>query len=71
MPVGTQIMILNYAEVPSVGARGNLENVLRVTIKVGDYGPFTQDFPKGTSAEVVNQWKAQKQAEVQAVCGCS
>lgn len=65
------VMTLLYAEVPIVTIRGNLDNALRVTIKVGTYGPFTRDFPKDTAAEVVKQWMAEKQAAVQAVCGCS
>jgi hypothetical protein len=69
--MNTNVVYLNYGEVPTTGPRGNLTNVLRVTIKVGDFGPFTKDFSKDTSADVVKQWAAQKQADVVATCGCS
>lgn len=71
MPSNLQVMYLVYGEVPAVGPRGNLANVLRVTVKIGDYGPFTKDFAPDTEPAVVQQWVSSKQAAVQAVCGCS
>jgi len=58
------------AHVPSVDNNLRMVNVTRVTIHVGEHGPFTKDFPEGQDGpETINAWKNQKALEVQSVVG--
>lgn len=57
-------------DVPVADRQGKFATVTRVTIMVGEHGPFTKDFPEGAnSPEVINAWKQVKANEVRAITG--
>lgn len=47
---------------------GKITSSTRVTIKVGDFGPFTKDFPAGQdSPETIQAWKVDQARQVAVV----
>lgn len=63
------VTVLDYKHYPVAdGITGNITSSTRVTIKVGNFGPFTKDFPAGQdSPEIIQAWKADQQRQVQVV----
>lgn len=61
-----KLVALNH--VLSVGTDLRYMRVTRVSITVGQYGPFTKDFPEGQdSLEQIQQWKRDQLMAVQAL----
>lgn len=62
------VKVVGFKEVPRVGSNLKVTNVTRVSITVGDHGPFTKDFEPGNdSPEVVNAWKQEQANKVRAI----
>lgn len=57
------IKSINVRQVPMFDSQGNARTVTRVTMYVGQHGPFTAEFGQGTGREdtpaAINAWKAE------------
>lgn len=70
-PADYNIHDVNVREVPNFDRQGKAHLVTRVTMYVGDHGPFTQDFGPTTdrqnTPEAINAWKAEVVSRLMAV----
>jgi len=51
MAIPPQVTVTGIQHVPQFDSNGNFVVVTRYTYKIGKFGPFTTDFPKGTDTE--------------------
>lgn len=65
-----EVKVVGISHVPVVDSNLRLRQVTRVTIVVGDYGPFTQDFAPGAdSVDAINAWKLSKAQDIHNIAG--
>jgi hypothetical protein len=68
--VDTNVTVVGISHVPVVDSNLRLRQVTRVTIMVGSFGPFTQDFAPGQdSVDAINAWKLSKAQEIHNIAG--
>jgi topoisomerase IA-like protein len=66
----TTITVDSFKHNTSATRVGTFIKTVRLSIHVGDYGPFTKDFADDQNLTAnIATWKAQMQAQVQTVAG--
>jgi len=59
------VILLSNSHVARIGVDGRFHNARVVTIKVGPFGPFTQEFPEDAQGpDAINEWKNRMVQEV-------
>jgi hypothetical protein len=61
------VIMLDNKHVPRIGRDNQFHNTRVVSIKVGDFGPFTAEFAEGQDTpDHINAWKQEMVRQVQA-----
>lgn len=72
-PKEYEINSVRVRQVPIFTSGGKSVMITRVSINVGEHGPFVQDFGQGTgyadTPEAINAWKQQRVSFVMATAG--
>jgi hypothetical protein len=62
------VRVISITHVPLVGSDLKITRWTRVTILVGDFGPFTKDFAQGQDTpDDINAWKLQQQQAIHTI----
>lgn len=62
------VTVVSDGHVARIGKDDRFHNARVVTIKVGRFGPYTQEFPAGAqSSDIINQWKLDMVRDVQSI----